>query len=258
VYGVALSSGTSAVIVDKGTTVNVTGSTNPLQVPNGSGGFQQLGFIQSVAIPRDPASLGGTDVKRTWVVASAAAADLTGGAIPDSVGHLFKTVDGGATWIPFHGNGTGADLPNIPIWVVRFDPSDPTDSTIYVGTELGVYRSTDRGDTWARYGVGLPLVRVYDLTLASNGSLLRIATYGRGVWEIHPRSEATGIPSTGDWDGNGVIDYFDLAAMAGRLGATPDTNTNLRYDSSLDLTGSPSTLEEADLSTLVGKFGSTP
>jgi hypothetical protein len=258
VYGVALSGGTSAVIVDKGSSFNVMGSATVLQVPNGSGGFDQLGFIQSVAIPRDPANLGGTDVKQTWVVASAAAATLAGGPISDEVGHLFKTTDGGATWVPFHGNGTGADLPNVPVWVVRFDPSDPTDSTVYAGTELGMYRSTDGGNTWARYGVGLPLVRVYDLTLSNNGSLLRIATYGRGVWEIHPHSEAAPAPANGDWDGNGVIDYFDMAPMAGRLGSTPATSSNLRYDSTLDLTGDSTTIEEADLSSLVGKFGSTP
>ena len=102
------------------------------------------------------------------------------------------------------------------------------------------------------------MVRVYDLTVASNGSLLRVATYGRGVWEVHPKSEPSTTAGNGDWDGNGVVDYFDLAAMAGRLGTTPATSTNLRYDNTLDLTSSPTTIEEADLSALVSKFGSTP
>lgn len=257
IYGLPLSSGGSALLVDKGTkgTTLVPGAT-VLQVANASGGFDQLGFIQSVAIPRDPAVLGGTDSTKTWLVASAGAATLTGGPITEAVGHLFKTTDAGATWVPFHGNGTGADLPNVPVWVVRFDPTN--DSTLYVGTELGLYRSTDGGATWARYGVGLPMVRVYDLTLASNGDMLRVATYGRGLWEVHTKSEPSATPGSGDWDGNGVVDYFDLAAMAGRLGTTPATTTNQLYDSSLDLTSSPTTIEEADLSALVSKFGSTP
>jgi photosystem II stability/assembly factor-like uncharacterized protein len=251
IYGMPLTSGASGIVVDFGATTQVVGGSSPV----GAGG-QLLGFIQSVAIPKDPASIGGTDPTRTWVVSSAAALDLSNQPIAAAVGHLFKTTDAGATWVPFHGNGTGQDLPNIPVWVVRFDPTD--DSIIYVGTDIGMYRSTDGGNTWAPYGTGLPKVRVYDMSIASNGTLMRIATYGRGLWEINPRSEASAEAGNGDWDGNGVVDYFDMQAAATRLNLTPASNDYLPYDAKLDLAGSATTLEESDLSALTAKFGSAP
>ena len=47
-----------------------------------------------------------------------------------------------------------------------------------------IYRSDDGGGTWSRYGQGLPLVAVRDLYIATDGSFVRAATFGRGVWEI--------------------------------------------------------------------------
>ena len=48
----------------------------------------------------------------------------------------------------------------------------------------GVYRSTDRGATWSRFGNGLPAASVHDLAVLPDGSMLRIATHGRGIWEL--------------------------------------------------------------------------
>src|SRR5438874_62284 len=77
-------------------------------------------------------------------------------------------------------------MPNTPVSIVRFDPNAPTDKTIAAGTALGLYWTQDGGTTSSRYGVGLPIVRVCDIFIARNGSLIRVATYGRGVWEIYP------------------------------------------------------------------------
>jgi hypothetical protein len=91
---------------------------------------------------------------------------------------------------------------------------------------------------------------------------LRVSTYGRGLWEIYPHSEAAGSPGNGDWDHSGVIDFLDLAALASRLGATAGTATAVppapRYDSAVDLAGVATQIEDADLSALLAKFGSTP
>jgi len=88
-----------------------------------------------------------------------------------------KSTDGGLT---FTDASTG--LPNVPINRIRVSTTDP--NTLYAATYFGVYRSTNAGTTWSRFGHGLPQVEVRDIYMPPNGSFLRIATYGRGVWDL--------------------------------------------------------------------------
>ena len=90
---------------------------------------------------------------------------------------VFMTNDGGGNWQP---RATG--LPSFSAQTVRFDPTDS--NTIYAGTDVGVYRSIDNGMTWGRFGTGMPAVSVYDVDPTRDGSILRAATHGRGVWEL--------------------------------------------------------------------------
>jgi hypothetical protein len=253
VYGIGLSGGTAAIIVDDGSKAPPISPSSSVLSAFGD----QIPNVSSVALPRDPASLGGSDIRKTYLVASSGTVTVANAPISQSVGHLFLTVDGGGTWVPLHGSGASA-LPNVPIYVVRFDPNDPTDSVLYAGTEVGLYRSTDHGATWSEYGVGLPPARVTDLTIARNGSLIRVATYGRGIWEIHPHNEMVAQSGDGDWDQNGIIDFRDVAALATRLGSTPGGVQNPEYDWTVDLGGTPDSLDDDDLTALVAKLGGTP
>ena len=58
---------------------------------------------------------------------------------------LFKTVDGGHTWVPLSDN-----IPE-QVFVSEVLASDP--STIYIGTDLGVYKTTDEGAQWTTTAV---------------------------------------------------------------------------------------------------------
>lgn len=104
---------------------------------------------------------------------------------------LYKSVDGGLTWSP-SANG----LPLFASQVIRVDPTDP--NVVYCGTDVGVYRSTDHGGTWSKFGSGLPNSSVADLRIFEDGSVLRVATHGRGVWELQ-------VPPTGNTPPTAVV-----------------------------------------------------
>jgi photosystem II stability/assembly factor-like uncharacterized protein len=90
---------------------------------------------------------------------------------------VYTTTDGGSSW-----TAASNGLPAFSAQTILVDPTDS--STIYCGTDVGVYRSTDGGGSWSRFGTGLPAVGVDDLKALDDGSALRAATHGRGMWEL--------------------------------------------------------------------------
>jgi photosystem II stability/assembly factor-like uncharacterized protein len=92
-------------------------------------------------------------------------------------GHVYKSTTGGSSWTNISGN-----LPDVPFQDVVVDLRES--GTLYAGGDIGVYRTTDGGATWEIYGEGLPAARVDDMEMQSLSGMLRIATHGRGMWEI--------------------------------------------------------------------------
>ncbi len=91
---------------------------------------------------------------------------------------VIKSTDGGNTWIH-----VSAGLPAVPISKLLVSTRDASGKTVYAATWLGVYETTDGGASWHLYGSGLPIVNVSDLYMPTDGSYLRVSTFGRGVWE---------------------------------------------------------------------------
>jgi len=57
-------------------------------------------------------------------------------------------------------------------------------STLYVGTDLGVYRSTNGGARWRVAATGLPNAPVTDLEYRAASNSLYAATFGRGMYML--------------------------------------------------------------------------
>jgi autotransporter-associated beta strand protein len=106
------------------------------------------------------------------------AAPGTLGGPPTFSGHVFRTTDGGQNWFDITGN-----LPDLPTWTLAIDPR-PNPNVLYVGTDQGVYFSTDLGQTWKQFGVGMPQTQVRTIILDPLHDYLTAGTFGRGAWRV--------------------------------------------------------------------------
>ena len=139
-----------------------SGSINPNEYP-----------VSSVAIDSSDAS-GNT--------AYVTVMGFTGGA-----GHVWKTINAGASWTDFTVN-----LPDSPVNSVLVDGAG---GQVYVGTDVGAFASSTATANWTELGPDpasnlpgyLPNVAVTALGLFNSGGqkLLRASTYGRGIWQYN-------------------------------------------------------------------------
>jgi hypothetical protein len=101
---------------------------------------------------------------------------------PGNPGHLFETTNARAatpTWI---NRSPPVDLPND---CIAIDPNNG--SSIFVGTDLGVWMSSNGGVSWTYFGPesGMPNVAVFDMRINS-ASQVTAFTHGRGAFIAEP------------------------------------------------------------------------
>jgi hypothetical protein len=94
---------------------------------------------------------------------------------PATPGHVFKTTDG-ATWTDISG-----DLPDISTTCIALKGS-----SIYVGTDIGVFQSDDGGAHWVFLDDGLPHVAVFGLDRNLATGDIIASTHGRGMFQLVP------------------------------------------------------------------------
>ena len=98
------------------------------------------------------------------------------------VTNLFKTTDGGVSWLPSVGIGV-TSLPQIPALSVVVNPTDSLQ--VFVGTDLGVFTSVDGGVSWYVENTGFSNVTVESLKFNETAPHSLFAfTHGRGAWRV--------------------------------------------------------------------------
>ena len=121
-----------------------------------------------------------SDVPGTWVTrvtadpvnALVAYATFSGFRAGAALPYVLQTTDGGTRW-----RGIAGNLPQAPVNDIVV-----VGSTLYVGTDVGVYSSDNGGRKWRAAANGLPNVPVTDLEYRAASNSLYAATYGRGMY----------------------------------------------------------------------------
>ena len=147
------------------------------------------------------------DNQTLWITAAAQA--------PGAVRVIKATIASpGDSWTAATFTEMQDGLPDVPVTRVYVDPRDPS-KTLYAATHVGVYRTLDGGQTWHVFSNGLPTVRVNDIYMPPDGSFMRIATYGRGIWELSQMElvETTLVDNGTSCDQDGVLDNGESGSL---------------------------------------------
>jgi hypothetical protein len=75
------------------------------------------------------------------------------------------------------------------VWHVLYDQAN---GVLYAGENLGIFESTDDGAHWFNLSQGLPNAPILDMGFSADHSMLFVADYGRGVYELPLTTSVSG------------------------------------------------------------------
>lgn len=109
---------------------------------------------------------------------------ISGFTAATGIGHVFQTLDFGAHWTRIDGQGGPSPFPDVPALRPLIDRRDSTGKTILVGTDIGVFRTTNGGVTWFAFNLGtIPADPVFDIEQNNLGTIFA-GTHGRGAFRL--------------------------------------------------------------------------
>src|SRR5208282_6132801 len=91
-------------------------------------------------------------------------------------------------------------LPDVPVLRLLVDRNDSTGNTVLAATDIGIFQTTNGGNTWAPFNLGvIPAVAVFDIEQNLSGVVFA-ATHGRGIFELagegSPGTTPTSTPTS--------------------------------------------------------------
>lgn len=97
---------------------------------------------------------------------------------------ILRTTDLGNTWEDISGFGLKTDsdngFPDVATYCLLVMPHNP--DIIWVGTEIGLFESTDNGQNWHYAANGFPAVSIWKMVITDDEVI--VATHGRGIWSV--------------------------------------------------------------------------
>ncbi len=117
---------------------------------------------------------------------------FSGAAVGAASGHVFRTTIGGSAWTDISPTVVSPTVPavneslDLPFNAIALDGT-VVPTAIYAGTDFGVLRSLDGGQSWSILDdLHFPRVEVSDLVFNPLAGVLVASTYGRGVFKFGP------------------------------------------------------------------------
>jgi hypothetical protein len=125
----------------------------------------------------------------------------------------------GTNWNDRSGSGANMLL-DVHFSTLVINPDNP--NQIFAGCDLGAWKSEDAGVNWQPFSNGLPETAVIDLVVTSRApaaggkvTLLRVATYGRGVFECDISPGVANTPPAILYVRDNILDHGRFATRTG-------------------------------------------
>jgi photosystem II stability/assembly factor-like uncharacterized protein len=138
---------------------------------------------------------------------------------------VYKSTDGGGTWRAINAGIDADSVFNAPVigaYCLAINPSTPT--TLYVGTNSGIYKSMDSGGTWIAADAGLSAIDVSGLKYSGANSLALDPRTPATLYAGRKRGVVKSLDGGESWSQAGV-DLNNKYVMA--LAIDPVTPTTL-------------------------------
>jgi photosystem II stability/assembly factor-like uncharacterized protein len=97
---------------------------------------------------------------------------------------ILRTVDLGQNWEDISGfnanSSSDRGFPDVAVYSLLVLPHQV--NTLWAGTEIGIFESTDNGASWQYADNGLPAVSTWQMKVVDDQIVL--ASHGRGIWSV--------------------------------------------------------------------------